>query len=118
MFIYKVVATFAAMALGVAAVIALSRLSSEVEAAPTATAASIATGLKSDRLDIRPISPGCLQDEWPYGCQWRPLTVRRVSLGAGGRDHQRAVRTKPSFAAKVRSARRARSVSLTSAPAL
>src|SRR5438874_9812145 len=89
MFIYKLAAIFAAMALGVAAVIALPRLTSELEAAPTANAASIATGLKSNRLDTRPISPACLQDAWPYGCQWRPLTVRRVSLGAGSRDHQR-----------------------------
>ena len=112
MFIYKLVATLAAIALGVAAAIAFPRLTSEVAAAPTVAE------IKSDRLDIRPADAACLKDDWPYGCQWRPLTVRQASPGAANRDRQRFAHSKPGFAVKARLARRGRSVSLTSAPAL
>jgi hypothetical protein len=115
MFIYKVTVGVVVVTLGVAAAFALPRLTSEVEAAPTAALAVAA--VKSDRLDIRPGSMACLQVEWPYGCQWRPLIVRRASPGGASRDHQRVANTKPGFAVKARSARRGRTVALTSAPA-
>jgi hypothetical protein len=53
---------------------------SEANADPAAAAAA-----KSDRLAIRPVKPAagpvtsvCLQEPWPYGCQWRSPRARKV----------------------------------------
>jgi hypothetical protein len=60
MFIYKALSAIAAAALGAAVVLALPGFSPEVEAAAPAPV------VKGDRLDIRPATPTCAEQAWPY----------------------------------------------------
>src|SRR6266446_6782649 len=81
MFVYKLAAGLAAIAVGVAVTMAVPGFAHEVEASLNPS------GIKSDRLDIRPISTACLPEAWPYGCQWRaPPEPRAGRVGAVGRD--------------------------------
>ena len=60
MWIYKTLFALAAVALGVAAVLAFPGFSPEVEASAPAHV------VKADRLDYRPIGKACTQQAWPY----------------------------------------------------
>ncbi len=81
MFVYKLAAGLAAIAVGVAVTMAVPGFAPEVEASLNPS------GIKSDRLDSRPISTACLPEAWPYGCQWRaPAEPRAKRIGAAGRD--------------------------------
>jgi hypothetical protein len=62
----------AALAMCAAVAMALPSRASRVEAVPDRVA------IKGDRLDIHPVSSVCLQDSWPYGCQWQAAATDRL----------------------------------------
>jgi hypothetical protein len=68
MSIYKLGAGISAFILGVAVVVAVPGFTPHVEAS------LIPAAKTSERLDSRTSDTGCLQEPWPFGCQWRATT--------------------------------------------
>jgi hypothetical protein len=69
MSVMKFLAGLTAIAVGAAVVTALAGVEPE-DKAPAA---------KADRPDAPASIPACAPEPWPYGCQWRAPTNRRVS---------------------------------------
>jgi hypothetical protein len=80
---YKIFAAAVAMAFALAVATALAGFTGKGDDGVNVVAA------KGDRLDMVTGTNSCLQNEWPYGCQWRSAEQSQsVRVRASGRGHK------------------------------
>lgn len=77
MSVCRLVAGLVGLALAGGVVTVLVAVGSEVRA-------ELAPAIAKDDAasETRPLSSGCLQAPWPYGCQWRSTPAKRIVRGA------------------------------------
>jgi hypothetical protein len=69
----KLLAGATALALGAAVVTALAGVGPDEKAGLTPVVA------KPSQIESSTAIPACLQEPWPYGCQWRASPARRTT---------------------------------------
>jgi hypothetical protein len=102
---YKTFAGLTVVALAVAILTAIAGYASQGDPRPVPAA------VKADPLDLKPGAMSCLQEKWPYGCQWRDVS-------AAGAERFRAASPRGQFSSRWNALLIKRSVLVTKRNAL